>query len=363
MKYLLLYLIIFTTIALSISCRDSPKSNHNDMVTVDVSKSNFNDDVTITKVPCTLSDGTKTECYQIVTNSTPTDHQMGPWCPEHITDSAEEGGIWLSEGEVYDVDGAFVQNLAEFYDDTTWKMYDEDGNIYVTETEDDCNNAANPNVGEEYKNFCVECIPAYITNVTQSYLIPIRPVLQDELTLFATGPRGGGPGADGPGPPDGAAPPKGPRGPKGGDRPGGPGGDGPPGRPDGNQNTIPSTRGIALNGVEFSAPAPVNNILSAYTLAPFDDAGGHINVHQGYHYHTTTGMSRTIAQNDGHSGLIGYAMDGHGMYGRLDKNNNEPTNLDEARGHYDKTRGYHYHVDASGNNNFINGLKGAYAVD
>ncbi len=275
-----------------------------------------NANITVTTVPCTLSDGTETDCYQIVTHGTPADHEMGPWCPETISDDASAGGIWLESGDVYDVDGAFIANLATFYNDNTWQMYDEDGNIYVTETEEDCINAANPNVGDEYKNFCVECIPSYITNVSQSWLIPITPVLQNSPTYFTMGPGGG---------------------------------------------DVPSTRGLALNGIEFSAPAPVNNILGAYTLAPFDDAGGHINVHQGYHYHAATGVSFSIAQSDGHAPLIGYALDGYGIYALLDEGGNETTDLDDCRGHYDEVRGYHYHVDAAGNNNFINCLQGAFA--
>ncbi|MDO6425119.1 YHYH protein, partial [Saccharophagus degradans] len=76
----------------------------------------------------------------------------------------------------------------------------------------------------------------------------------------------------------------------------------------------PSVRGIAFNSVVFDAPAPVSNILGAYTLAPFDDAGGHINLAAGYHYHAATGVSTQIAQDDGHTGMIGYALDGYGMY-------------------------------------------------
>lgn len=278
-----------------------------------------NANITVTTVSCTLSDGTETQCYQIVTNSTPTDHSMGPWCPTNITDDADAGGIWLEDGQVFDVDGAFVENLATLYNDNTWRMYDADGNIYVTKTEQECIDAANPNVGDEYENFCVECLPSYITSISNTWLIPITPVMQADPIMYATGP-------------------------------GGPGG-----------NSAPSTRGLALNGVEFSAPAPVDNILGAYTLAPFDDAGGHINVNQGYHYHAATGVSYSITQSDGHAPLIGYALDGHGIYGRLDDNGDEPTDLDECRGHYDDVRGYHYHVDAAGNNNFINCLHGAYA--
>lgn len=290
-------------------------------VVINVDESYFtsaNPNVTITTVNCTLSDGTAAQCYQIVTNSTPTDHEMGPWCPDNIMDDASAGGIWLENGEVHDVDGAFIEDLATFYSDDTWLMYDADGNVYVTETEEDCINAANPNVGDEYENFCVECLPSYITELSQTFLIPITPVAQSSPAFFATGP--GGPGSN-----------------------------------------VPSTRGVALNGVEFSAPAPVNNILGAYTLAPFDDTGGHINVNQGYHYHAATGISFSIAQSDGHAPLIGYAMDGHGIYSQLDEDGNEPTDLDDCRGHYDEVRGYHYHVDAAGNNNFINCLQGAYA--
>lgn len=290
-------------------------------IVISVNESYFasaNAAVTITTVACTLSDGTETQCYQIVSNSTPTDHTMGPWCPENISDDASAGGIWLESGVAYDVDGDFIENLAAFYNDDTWQMYDANGDIFVTETEEDCINAANPNVGAEYQNFCVECLPSYITDVSRTFLIPVTPVMQDDAVFFSTGPP----------------------------RPG--------------EVTAPSTRGVALNGVEFSAPAPVSNILGAYTLAPFDDAGGHINVNQGYHYHAATGLSFSIDQTDGHAPLIGYAMDGHGIYDQLDATGSEPSDLDDCRGHFDEVRGYHYHVDAAGNNNFINCLQGAY---
>lgn len=354
--------IIFLVLGIT-ACPSGPNTENSDTkststkrlhvgTTIDVNKAHFtaaNSNTKITTVDCTLSDGTKTKCYQIVSNSTPTDHPMGPWCPDNITDDASAGGIWLEGGKVYDVDGEFIKNMATFYKDKTWKMFDATGKVFVTETEQDCINAANPNVGEEYQNFCVECLPSYITDVSQTWLIPITPVLQDAPTLYK-GP--GGPGGGGPG----GRPPKGEK----GERPKGPKGHG--GRPPrGKKGGIPSTRGIALNGVEFSAPAPVNNILSAYTLAPFDDAGGHINVHQGYHYHAATGVSFSVKQSDGHAPLIGYAMDGHGLYAQLDAAGKEASDLDDCRGHSDEVRGYHYHVDAAGMNNFINCFSGAIA--
>lgn len=270
-------------------------------------------------VACTLSDGTESQCYELVTSSVPSDHEMGPWCPTNISDGEEAGGIWLESGEIYDVDGDFIQNMASFYNDTQWEMYDDNGDIFKTETFEDCQNAANPNVGEEYKNFCVECLPSYVEDLMNTYLIPITPVLTETPYQFQMM--------------------------------------GPPGM--GAQG--PSNRGLAFNGVVFDAPAPTNAILGAYTLAPFDDAGGHVNPVAGYHYHAATGVSKEVEQSDGHAPMIGYAMDGHAIYANTDADGNEAENLDDCRGHYDEVRGYHYHADYAGNNNFINCLSGAYA--
>ncbi|WP_343847894.1 YHYH protein [Algoriphagus jejuensis] len=307
-------LLMLAFFASANSCKEDFDLDTDVGTVVAVAPTLFVDGTTVTTVPCTLSNGISTTCYQIVAGI-PTDHQLGPWCPDNIADGAEAGGIWLDKGKVYDVDGDFVENLASFYQDHTWKMYDADGNIYKTRTLDDCINAANPNVGGAYQNYCVECVPEHITGLTRTWLIPVKPVKLNTSASFA----GMGPGAMG-----------------------------------------PTVRGIAFNGTEFSASAPLNNILSAYTIAPFDDAGGHINVHQGYHYHAATGISTTIAQPDGHAGMIGYAMDGHGIYAQLNDKDGEPIGLDGCRGHYDEVRGYHYHVDAAGANNFINCLYGAY---
>lgn len=263
----------------------------------------------------TLSNGTTADCYKIVTKSTPPDHDMGPWCPSNIADDASKGGIWLEGGVVYDVDGAFIKNLATFYKNTTWQMYNTNtGAITKTLTQADCQAAANPNVGVQYKNYCVECLPSYVSTLTKTIYIPVTPVKLSSPASFGAGPF----------------------------------------------STAPSVRGIAFNGVVFDAPAPVNAILGAYTLAPFDDAGGHINIGAGYHYHAATGKTTKIVQADGHAAMIGYALDGFGIYERLSATGTEYTDLDASRGHYDETRGYHYHVDNAGSNNFINGLAGAY---
>ena len=270
----------------------------------------------ISIVSKTLSNGSTVDCYKIVSKSTPSDHNMGPWCPSNISDDKTKGGIWLEGGNVYDVDGAFIKNLATFYNNTTWQMYNtSNGAITKTLTQADCQAAANPNVGAAYKNYCVECLPSYVSSITRTLYIPVTPVKLTSPVSF-----GGGPSSTGPG-----------------------------------------VRGIAFNGVIFDAPAPVNAILGAYTLAPFDDAGGHINMAVGYHYHAATGLSKKITQADGHGAMIGYALDGFGLYERLSASGSEYTDLDASRGHSDAVRGYHYHVDKAGANNFINSLAGAYA--
>lgn len=312
-------LLCFITLCAALSCNTDEAEVDASGTIVKVQSANFISDglaEPISVVSRTLSNGSTVECYKIVARGIPTDHNMGPWCPSNITDNASAGGIWLENGNVYDVDGAFVKNLANFYSDKTWMLYNATtGVITKTKTQAECQAAANPNVGEEYKNFCVECLPSYVANLTQTYYIPVTPVKLTSTTSFGNGPMSSG----------------------------------------------PSVRGLAFNGVRFDAPAPVNAILGAYTLAPFDDAGGHINLAAGYHYHAATGISKKIAQTDGHSAMIGYAMDGHGLYERLDASGKEYTDLDACRGHSDDTRGYHYHVDKAGSNNFINCLKGAYA--
>ncbi|MCL5130280.1 YHYH protein [Algibacter sp. L4_22] len=315
-------LLAFTACSDDDSNTDTETST-DDEVTVSVQSDNFLSgglSEAISIESRTLSDGTTADCYKIVVTSTPTDHEMGPWCPDNISDDASAGGIWLEDGEVFDVDGAFVQNLATFYNDDTWMMYDsETGVITKTSTIEECEEAANPNVGAEYENYCVECLPSYVADITHTYYIPVTPKKATTAYVFATGLGG-------------------------------------------TVSTVPSSRGIAFNGVVFDAPAPTDNILAAYTLAPFDDAGGHINLAAGYHYHAATGLSTTIEQSDGHAAMIGYAFDGYGIYENTDASGNEYTDLDESRGHYDETRGYHYHVDEAGNNNFIDGLRGEYAL-
>lgn len=317
-KVIKLHVIVIAATILA-SCSKSTQTVDPTAIVMKVESANFLTgglSEPITVVSRTLSNGSTADCYKIVSKSTPPDHAMGPWCPSNISDDKSKGGIWLENGNVYDVDGAFVKNLASFYNNTTWQMYNTTtGAITKTLTQADCQAAANPNVGAAYKNYCVECLPSYVSTLTKTIYIPVTPVKLTSPISFGTGPGSSG----------------------------------------------PSIRGIAFNGVVFDAPAPKNAILGAYTLAPFDDAGGHINLGAGYHYHAATGVSKKITQADGHAAMIGYALDGFGMYERLSPGGTEYTDLDASRGHSDATRGYHYHVDKAGANNFINSLAGAYS--
>jgi hypothetical protein len=260
----------------------------------------------ITTTSCTLSGGTTTTCYKIITVGAPSNRTVGPFCPTKITDGSV-AGMWIEGGKTYDLTGDFIANLATFYNDTKWKLYDAAGNINVTNSQVACEAAARPDVDPAYQNYCVECALSYYGGgVERTFLIPVNPVARKSGT--------GSVGMGG--------------------------------------------VGVAFDGIVLDAPAPVAAIKAAHTIAAFDDCGGHINAHAGYHYHAATGCSPSVTAADGHAAMIGYALDGYGMYALADASGAEPTGLDNCRGHSDSTRGYHYHVASAGENMFIGCFKG-----
>ena len=317
MKNILIALLIIFLI----SCDETTVEPVINETIIDVDPNLFLTDGLVTSITTetqTLSNGEQASCYKIITKNKPTDHEMGPWCPIHILDDASLGGIWMEHGELHDVDGAFVENMHIFYNDNTWKMYDDDGNIFVTDTEQECADAANPNVGPEYQNFCVECLPSYVTDVTATYYIPVTPQALTAVSTDTTLDDCGGHydeirgyhyhvAAAGSNSFFGCSGNNAFKGAYQLNEEGGPPGMG-----------GVAERGVAFNGVRFDAPAPIDAILGAYTLAPLDDAGGHINLHAGYHYHAATGKTEKIGQGDNHPAMIGYAMDGFGIYAQLD---------------------------------------------
>lgn len=258
-------------------------------------------------VDCETAQGTKTKCYELITSGAPAGREPGPFCPRTTTDGADVAGSWFSKegtGDLVDLTGQFILKLDEYYGDEKWVLYDTKTNkIRYTATKESCSGAARPDVEEQYKQNCIECELSYLEdNFSLTYLIPVTPI---------------------------------------------------PAKSSGRLRTV----GIALDGTELSGPAPINAILGSYTIAAFDDCGGHINLHQGYHYHSTTGCTNSDDTEDGHAPLIGYAIDGYGIYAMRDASGKEES-LDECRGNTDSTRGYHYHAASPSENMFIGCLHG-----
>ncbi|UYV37004.1 YHYH protein [Rhodobacteraceae bacterium D3-12] len=259
-----------------------------------------------TEVDCTLSRGTKTKCFQITVKAQPKTYEPGPWCPTSVSDGADKGGIWLKDGEVHDVDGAFVKRLAELYGDDVWQLFDPvTGKINVTDTKASCEAAARPDVDEKYNNYCVECRIEYMpSDATVTYSIPLEP--QDTWR---------------------------------------------------SNDTRMAGSGVALNGIRLDGPAPVDHIIGAHTIAPFDDCGGHVNLHVGYHYHAVTDCLDGLKPQEGDAAMIGIAMDGYSIFAHLLKDGSKPTDLDKCNGHTSESEGYHYHAGAPGSNAILPCLK------
>ncbi|MEM5542328.1 YHYH protein [Sulfitobacter sp. AS92] len=253
-------------------------------------------------VDCTLSGGAQTTCFSITLAANPQSYTPGPWCPTHVSQGAEAGGIWFLDGEAVDVDGDFITRLADIYGDTNWQLFDEaSGDIRYTGTLEECQAAARPDVDPAYQNYCVQCLPETLPKeAVLTYVIPFEPVAADEVAR--TGENGSG---------------------------------------------------VAYNGVRLDGPAPVDAILGAYTIAPFDDCGGHVNPHVGYHYHAVTNCldaAPGAAEAGEDSAPIGIAMDGHLIYPHLMADGSQPDNLDACNGRVGEDGTYRYHAGEAGSN-------------
>jgi len=264
----------------------------------------------VTVEACTLSGGAETMCYRFTVAGDPVTYDTGPFCPETITDSAEAGGIWFDGNGVYDVDGAFIANLAELYNDENWKMFDDDGNVLVVESAEEFDLAARPDVDPSLQNHCVEGRLEWLTDglpVSTTVLLPVEPVL-------AAG-----------------------------------------------SSTTNDNLGVTLDGVTIANSAPVDAILSAYTIAAFDDCGGHYNPFDGYHLHGAVGCSELTEASDGETPMFAYAMDGFPIHSALDSDAAAAADLDECNGHFTEADGYHYHANNAAENQVLECLIGQIA--
>ena len=96
---------------------------------------------------------------------------------------------------------------------------------------------------------------------------------------------------------------------------------------------------LAFNWIRIEAPAPVENILWAYTIAAFDDCWWHVNPNVWYHYHAENWCAPRIDTED-HDDLIWLALDWFEIY----EYNESLSDLDDCGGHTDDVRWYHYHL-------------------
>jgi hypothetical protein len=107
--------------------------------------------------------------------------------------------------------------------------------------------------------------------------------------------------------------------------------------------------GIAVNGVVFFNPFDMGNTDATNMM---DRCCGHPNQDNQYHYHKYPICLNSPWADEGkaHSPLIGFAFDGYPVYGPYEKaatmakDLTGPTALNEFNMHYDKERGWHYHV-------------------
>ena len=270
----------------------------------------------IAEEACTLTNGDETTCYRITITGTPVDTKIGPFCPTTTSTSAADAGIWLDGSKVYDVDGAFILDLSTIYGDAKWKLYDDTGKVNVTDTKEAFQGAAKPDVEEEYKYHCVEGTYEWTDTgkaVPISILVPVNPVKTSSSTTTQ--------GAD---------------------------------------------LGVTLNGLVIAASAPVDAILGAYTIAAFDDCGGHFNPIEGYHMHAYTNCEGAtygakIIDPDAETSLVGYALDGVAVFAPLAANTT--IELDECNGRTTEADGYHYYAQTAEKNRIIKCFTGLTAVD
>jgi hypothetical protein len=270
----------------------------------------------ITEESCALTDGTETTCYRITVTGTPVDTVIGPFCPETTSTSAADSGIWLDGSNIYDTDGKFILDLSTIYGDAQWRLYDESGNVNVTDSKESFQGAARPDVLDAYKYHCVEGRFEWTNTgaaVPISILVPVTPVLASSPVTTQ--------GAD---------------------------------------------LGVTINGLVIAASAPVQAIMQAYTIAAFDDCGGHFNPNEGYHLHAFTDCKGTaydesVDDPNAETRLIGYAMDGVAVFAPLA--HDTTIALDECNGRTTEKDGYHYYAQSPELNKVVKCFKGLTAVD
>ena len=264
---------------------------------------------------CELSDGSQSQCYMVTVVGTPVNHDVGPFCPTDISQDSDAGGLWLDGVDSFEIDGAFFTELSDIYGDELWdNIYNDDGTINVIDNAADFQVAARPDITEEFYYHCVDGDVTWLDGgeqPTHTIEVPAVPALADEATVqFATGAH--------------------------------------------------SNLGVTLNGALLSGSADMTAILASYTIAAFDDCGGHINPALGYHVHGTAGCSDVGETADGETAPFAYAIDGFTIHAPYEAG--VDVELDECNGHVSEEYGYHYHAASLEENATLTCLNGLTAA-
>ena len=245
-----------------------------------------------TTVSCTLENGSETTCYQVEVASLPaTVDTDGPYCPETVGD---EAGIWVWDGDepgLYALDADFWAMM----DEQGFDFVDADGNITITDP-----GAGSASAGGT-ANSCLEATAdgSYHLQV----LLPTTPELLDAPTDLST----------------------------------------------------IAQIGVALDGVTIFGDAP--SVADRGGLPALDACGGHIDPSGYYHWHFGAESIQTNLDDAGADvtcdveqdveALIGFAFDGHAIYGP-EEDRAIPDDLDDCSGHVSDTdefgETYHYHL-------------------
>lgn len=250
------------------------------------------------EIACTLNDGTESRCLEIVVKYQPDDLEIGPFCPENIS---QVGGIWYWDGDdagLYRLNEAFwtrMQALGYHY-------YDEEGNITIIDPGVASTAGPPTRLGSNAQSVCLQATPDISVEMTT--LIPLEPSLASSPTQLGT----------------------------------------------------VAHVGLALNGTPIFADAP-----SAQTgaLPALDTCGGHTDPGGWYHWHATASDIESVYEHEGieadcaleqsSSALFGYALDGFPIYGSTEADGSLPHDLDACNGHVGITPEYpegiyHYHA-------------------
>lgn len=277
-------------------------------------------------VPCTLENGTSTDCYQLKFYANYVNDD-GPFCPETINDI---GGLAIYEPGMAGTNvglAALDAQLLNLIEADGFDIVQPNGDVNINIP------GAGGGPPEPGTSYCLQANKD--DDLELVYLIPISPM---NLT---------------------------------------------------NPNVIQPVEqlGFSLNGIPFKGPPPgvIGGPMGQGTdvlMPALDACGGHHDPGGYYHWHLIANSTNELlndlditavscagyAQNP--SSMMGYAMDGYPIYGQFESGTTLPSGLDQCNGHFSSTTEYpqgvyHYHAlqgsapnippcltGASANNNF-----------